>query len=149
VPLAGAILRVAGALYLGYAGGRLLMMKSNPILSETPARSLPPAPRIGASLRRGFATNILNPKVGIFYLTLLPQFAPMGGGSVRTAWLLAIIHVGIVTLWFLALSALAGGIRPFLRSAHAMLVIDRVTGGIFILLGAGLLHSATMMAAMA
>lgn len=138
-PIAGAGLRVAGALYLGYAGFALLLRQRPPMIV---GGSVEPAPRLRTSALRGFTTNILNPKVGIFYLTLLPQFAPQNGDA-EVAWLLALVHVAIATLWFLGLSAFAGGIRPLLSNPRAALAIDRVTGGIFVLLGVGLIHAAT------
>lgn len=143
-PVAGAFLRLAGALYLAYLGGRLLLRPHIPVLLDASADPARPAQRLGGSLLCGFATNILNPKVGIFYLTLLPQFAPGGGGNVQAAWLLAMVHVGIAALWFLALSVLAGGLRRFLQSPRVAMGIDRVSGVIFLLLGAGLIHSAAM-----
>ncbi|MET3711900.1 threonine/homoserine/homoserine lactone efflux protein [Sphingomonas trueperi] len=138
-PVAGACLRVAGALYLGYAGIALLLRRRSGMIVDG---SDGPAPRLRTSMLRGFTTNILNPKVGIFYLTLLPQFAPQDG-DVEIAWLLALVHVAIATVWFLGLSAFAGGIRPLLSNPRATLAIDRVTGGIFVLLGLGLIHAAT------
>jgi threonine/homoserine/homoserine lactone efflux protein len=138
-PIAGAGLRVAGALYLGYAGVALLLRQRPPMIVDGAGG---PTPRLRMSAFRGFATNILNPKVGIFYLTLLPQFAPQDGDA-EIAWLLALVHVAIATLWFLGLSAFAGGIRPLLSNPRATLAIDRVTGGIFVLLGVGLIHAAT------
>jgi len=138
-PVAGACLRVIGALYLGYAGAALLLRRRAQMTVEG---SGGPAPKLSTSALRGFTTNILNPKVGIFYLTLLPQFAPRDG-DVEVAWLLALVHVAIATFWFLGLSAFAGGIRPMLSNPRVTLAIDRVTGGIFVLLGIGLIHAAT------
>lgn len=138
-PVAGAGLRLVGALYLGYAGVALLLRRRPNMIIDG---SGGPAPRLRMSVLRGFTTNILNPKVGIFYLTLLPQFAPRGG-DVEVAWLLALVHVAIATLWFLGLSAFAGGIRPLLSNPRTTLAIDRVTGGVFVLLGVGLIHAAT------
>lgn len=138
-PVAGACLRVMGALYLGYAGFALLLRRRPQMIVDGAGG---PIPRLRMSVLRGFTTNILNPKVGIFYLTLLPQFAPQDGDA-EIAWLLALVHVAIATFWFLGLSIFAGGIRPLLSDPRASLAIDRVTGGIFVLLGVGLIHAAT------
>jgi threonine/homoserine/homoserine lactone efflux protein len=53
---------------------------------------------------RGFLTNILNPKVGVFYLSLLPQFIPSGVRVLPFSMLLVFIHATQGILWFLLLS---------------------------------------------
>ena len=53
--------------------------------------------------RSGFLTNILNPKVGVFYLSLLPQFAPPGPGLLWRSLVLAGIHSFLSLSWFTAL----------------------------------------------
>src|SRR4029077_10434420 len=71
--LAYDILRVVGALYLIYLGVRLLLRPA-PSLD---LGSADPAPS-PSWFARGLLTNLLNPKVGIFYVTFLPQFIPSG-----------------------------------------------------------------------
>jgi len=46
----------------------------------------------------GFATNILNPKVGVFYITLLPQFLPADAQGFAPALVLACIHVALAVV---------------------------------------------------
>jgi hypothetical protein len=66
------------------------------------------------SVRRGFTTNILNPEVGLFYLTLLPQFVPDADTAHGYAFLLARTQAGIALGWFVLLRTIAGAIRPWL-----------------------------------
>lgn len=138
VPAAGNLLRIGGALYLGWLGAQLLLRpRTQMVAAAGDASGLP----LSHSAWRGFATNMLNPKVAIFYLTLLPQFAPGEGAAMASTWLLAIIHVLIALAWFVLLSFLAGGVRSVLSSPRAYVVLDRASGGLFLLLGAGMVHA--------
>lgn len=130
-PLLFDMLRTAGAIYLAWLGGRLLLHPRRAFeLDDSAVGTV----QSRSAIRTGFVTNILNPKVGLFYLTLLPQFVPHGGSGWH-AFGLASLHVLIAFAWFLFLSALTGGIRPWLRRPSVMGALDRVTGGIFVLLG--------------
>ena len=64
---------------------------------------------------KGFLTNILNPKVGIFYISFLPQFVPNTGNS--TLWLLGLVsvHVGLGILWSVILIS---SIQPISKFLH-------------------------------
>ncbi|WP_037493735.1 LysE family translocator [Sphingomonas sp. PAMC 26605] len=131
-PLAFLALRWTGALYLAWLGAQLVMRPRKALVLEAGGD---PGDGLWTAARRGFTTNILNPKVGLFYLTLLPQFVPhqaRGGGM---AFLLATLQVAIALVWFSTLSALAHGIRSWLRRPGVVVALDRVTGGIFVLLG--------------
>lgn len=133
-PLAFEALRWTGALYLGWLGARLLV---NPRLTFDAAHG-PAASHSDASVSvlRGFTTNILNPKVGLFYLTLLPQFVPHGAVGEGYALMLVCLHVVIALAWFLLLSALTQGVRFWLRRPGIVRRLDQITGCIFVALGA-------------
>ena len=49
---------------------------------------------------RGCLTNALNPKIGVFYVTFLPQFIPAGADVMRFSLLLAAVHAVLGMLWF-------------------------------------------------
>jgi threonine/homoserine/homoserine lactone efflux protein len=122
-------LRWGGVVYLGWIGGRLLLDPRRVFAFSGPTHIQTPS--VFAAVRRGFVTNILNPKVGLFYLTLLPQFIPRDGGS-RDAFMLACVHVIIALTWFLTLSALTGSVRRWLRQPSVASRLDQLTGGVFI-----------------
>lgn len=142
-PLLFEALRWGGVVYLGWLGTKLLLDPRRAFFFEGTPEA--PDPVAFASLRRGFLTNILNPKVGLFYLTLLPQFVPQNGGS-GEAFRLACVHVVIALTWFLTLSALTGAIRSWLRRPSIAGHLDRLTGSVFLVfalqlgLSAGLHH---------
>ena len=108
-PAAFDALRIAGALYLlwvGIAAFRKLLAGLQDSAAPTPSGG---ERTFAQAYRRGTLTNILNPKVGIFYVAFLPQFADPALGQVPLQiLLLAAIHILIGIIWLGALSAAAG-----------------------------------------
>lgn len=134
-PWAFDLLKWCGAAYLAWLGLKLLRHPRPSLVADGAARSeADPVWRAAAS---GLLTNLLNPKVGLFYLTLLPQFLPGPDQAHGTAALgLALIHVLIALAWFCVLAALTGALAPILRRPRVMGMMDRGTG--LVLLGLGL-----------
>jgi threonine/homoserine/homoserine lactone efflux protein len=132
-PLAFLTLQWGGAAYLFWLGGQLLFRPRHVIASSHIAAPAPP--RYRSSLFRGFSTNIMNPKVGLFYVTLLPQFVPRAEIGSNYALLLACGAAGIALVWFAVLANLVSTIGPWLLRPKTAKALDCVTGGIFIVLG--------------
>lgn len=126
------LLRWAGALYLFYLGIKL-------IRSPRQTMELGPAETTGASqpnwLLRGFLTNMLNPKVGVFYVSFLPQFIPAGSSVLGWSVLLASIHNLLGLIWFGALVLATRPLLGALRRPGVMVWLDRLTGGLFVAFG--------------
>src|SRR6185437_5982108 len=125
-----------GAAYLCYIGIRMLLTRES-----EPAASSAPEDR-ATSLKRvfwqGALTNVLNPKVALFFLAFLPQFVDVAAPSKALAFLmLGLIFVFNGTLWCLAVAAFsARTARRFRQSGRAMRWINRALGGMFVYLGA-------------
>jgi threonine/homoserine/homoserine lactone efflux protein len=83
-------------------------------------------------MRRGFLGNLLNPKVGVFYVSFLPQFLPQGVEPGPFIFLLATIHASLGLIWFAALISATRPIMGVLRRSAAVRWLDRITGGIFL-----------------
>jgi threonine/homoserine/homoserine lactone efflux protein len=141
VPVAYLALRLGGAGYLVYLGVRALRG-----MPHTSAAPLAPAP-LSAIFRQGVITNVLNPKVALFFLAFLPQFVDPARGNPA----LQIIALGLLfdvsgTLVNLAVALASSRIATRLRGAGAAggagHTIQRVTGGLFIALGARLAYGA-------
>ncbi|SFR20465.1 Threonine/homoserine/homoserine lactone efflux protein [Lentzea waywayandensis] len=130
--LAYDVVRWLGAAYLIYLGAKALCLSSFSMARKAVSlEDSRPVPGAGASLRVGLLTNLLNPKVGVFYLSLLPQFMPAG----QPAWgaALVAIHLGLGLVWLPILIAVAGRARAFLLRQQVLL--DRLTASVFVALG--------------
>jgi len=105
---------------------------------------LPPRPaaaagRTGApelrSLLEGLLTNVLNPKVGLFYLAFLPQFIRPGDPVFGRSLLLGGLHVGIGVVWLSLLSCSLVRIRPLVESHLWRARLEGASGTLLIALG--------------
>ncbi len=134
--LAFTLLKWAGAAYLLYLGVRLLLHPRRTLVVDTGS-----APRNGglpSSLRRGLFTNLLNPKIGVFYVSFLPQFTPPGVPMAPYVFMLACIHVVMGLVWSGALIAATVPIGRYMARPGVVTVMDRLTGCVFIAFGARL-----------
>ena len=125
--LAFDVLRYAGAAYLVWFGARLLWRAARQRTDGAPPGAVPAASAWRAA-RLGLLTNLLNPKVGVFYVALLPQFLPSGSDPLAVGLLLAGVHGAISATWFAVLIVLAGALGRWLRRPRTTRAIDGVTG---------------------
>lgn len=125
------LLRWAGALYLLWLGIRLVAApRDAPDLTLDAAGEAPS--RSPNWLLRGLLTNLLNPKVGVFYVSFLPQFIPTGSDVLTWSVLLASIHNLLGLVWFGALVAATRPLLGALRRPGVMVWLDRLTGALFV-----------------
>jgi threonine/homoserine/homoserine lactone efflux protein len=130
------VVKWAGAAYLCFIGVKMLLSRA-----PAPADDTPVASRV-ISLRQvflqGALTNVLNPKVALFFLAFLPQFVAADSPHKAAAFLLlGLIFVGNGTLWCLGVAALSAKAAGRLRqSGQAWRWINRALGGLFVYLGA-------------
>jgi|SRR5215472_5885587 len=129
------VLRIVGAIYLGYLGIKLVIRafaftSSNsavePVLEEDEGEDR------SVWLKRGLLTNLLNPKIGIFYLSFLPQFIPTGVQVWSFSILLASIHATEGILWFSLLTNATELLSGWLKHRRVVMALDGAMGGIFI-----------------
>ena len=130
-------LKWAGAAYLVWLGVNLLRKPRAGF--DTGAGEAPPsrdwAGGLGAALAKGFWNNLLNPKVGVFYVSFLPQFFPTGASPAAFGLLLASIHVVMGLAWAGGLILATAPIARALRKPGVVKWLDRVTGGVFVAFG--------------
>jgi len=123
------IVQLAGAAYLIWLGvgmlrGALQLQRQG----IGPASS----PRAPNWFLRGVLTNLLNPKVGVFYVSFLPQFLPEDVPVVPFSVLLAGIHAVMGLLFFAAITAATVPIQRALTGPRLPRVLDGVTGSVLI-----------------
>ncbi|HST83848.1 MAG TPA: LysE family translocator [Kineosporiaceae bacterium] len=145
--LAFEILRWVGAGYLIWMGLSLLWASRHPG-PETGPETETARPDDGATIgtffagwRRGALTNLLNPKMGVFYAALLPQFIPASATPLIFGSLLAGVHVVLGTMWSTVLVVSARRLRRVLQRPTARKGLDRVTGTVITGFGFRLLFS--------
>lgn len=126
--LAFTAVRIAGACYLLWLGAQALWRTRTRIAPEIVDE---PISR-GAAFRTGLVTNLLNPKVGVFYMSLLPQFVPHGASMFWTSLIFAGIHVAEGLLWFAVVVAAAGTARHLLTRPAVKRRLQQITGLAFI-----------------
>ncbi|MBL7495869.1 LysE family translocator [Frankia sp. CNm7] len=125
-------LRIVGAAYLCWMGFATLRAKphSSPDVVAEPRRSL-----IGTGYTAGLLTDLLNPKVGVFFVSFLPSFIPEGAPVVWTSLLLGGIFVVLTAVYYGALLALSGPVMRWMADGPVRRWVDRVTGLVLIAFG--------------
>lgn len=132
------IVKYLGAAYLIYLGIKMLFEKNN--LFESKTQNFDKL-SLGKIYRQGLITNILNPKVALFFLAFLPQFIePQYTNSAIPFLILGVTFMTTGTLWCLFLAYASSLITKTLRNNDRIgKILQKVSGLIFIGLGAKLL----------
>jgi threonine/homoserine/homoserine lactone efflux protein len=130
--LAFTVVKLLGAAYLIYLGARLVLSPA-PAAAAVPPRAT--APR--AAFLQGILSNLLNPKVALFFLAFLPQFVDAHSPARTRAFLvLGATFVTTGLLWCLVLAAGAARLQRFFRrNPSVRALIDRAVGALFLGLG--------------
>ena len=146
--MAFTIVKLAGAVYLVYLGVRMMVdakpsVPSRSVTSHAPSAESIVAPACDSDVevyRSGLLTNVLNPKVALFFMAFLPQFVdPAHGSRVLSFLALGAIFIVNGTLWCLVLVWGAATMSRRLREhAPAGVLLKRATGALFVGLGARL-----------
>lgn len=125
-----AVLRIVGAAYLAGLAVRALVRaaRGRPVEADG---ALPATVGAGRAYTQGLLTNLLNPKVGVFYITLLPQFIVAGQSVFAVTVGLALVHIAEGALWFVAISWLAVRTGALLQRGRARRLLDAATGIVF------------------
>ncbi len=138
------VLRFVGAGYMVYLGARLLWTRVIRPRQEADAAAqsaLLPR-RWWGSWAKGLFTNLLNPKVGAFYVAVLPGFIPPGVNELGMGALLAAVHGLETAAWFAIIVYGAAAVRRWLERRAVRRTIDGLTGAALIGFGVKLAVSA-------
>ena len=135
------VFRLGGACYpllgvapiLGEVSGRA--RRAAPLLRLDPARR-PRAPgEVRCAFSVGLMSDLLNPKIGLFYVAVLPQFVPAGAPVLQYSLLLCGIDIGVAATWLAALTWLAQGARTWLLRPQVALWSQRIFSTLLVGLG--------------
>jgi threonine/homoserine/homoserine lactone efflux protein len=133
-------LKLAGAAYLVLMGVRMLRRRdASAAPSPAAAGELPGA---GGALRAGLFTNMLNPKIAVFYTGALPALVPRGGAPALWLAILVATHVALSLGWLTAYALVFSRSRALLGAPRVRERLERVTGVALIALGLSVAQSA-------
>jgi len=134
--MAYTVLKVCGAVYLSWLGLQLLIRPRSSFSNGDDDNGSQVSWFI-----RGMLGNVLNPKMGIFYVSFLPQFIPAGHSPLIWTFILVSIHVAIGTVWSVTLILSTHFASAVLKKSRVVRVMDRATGGLFLCFAAKLAMS--------
>lgn len=126
-------LKLAGAAYLAYLGLQSLWAAlARRTRVHTVRADVPLSPR--RALRQGALSNLGNPKMAVFFASLLPQFAPEGSASFAVLLALGLLFCTLTFVW-LALYAVAVARLGRFMTATVRRALDAITGAVLVALG--------------
>ncbi|WP_370616722.1 LysE family translocator [Mumia sp. Pv 4-285] len=132
------VVKIAGGLYLLWLGVRALIRRGRGVGDVDGAYGVRPA----AAMRAGLFSNVLNPKVGLFFVAIVPQFLPGHDVTLGATLLLGAIFAAIGFVYFALIAVAAGKAMGWLRRPRVEKTIDRGSAGIIATLGVSTLVSA-------
>jgi len=128
--------KLAGAGYLIYIGARALWAARKPYGVEQSVTFRSERRRgVWVSFIEGMLTNLLNPKVAIFYLTFLPQFIAPGENVLRKSLFLASIHVLMGLVWLCSYAMLLDRMSAVLTRPSVRRRLEAFTGAVLVAFG--------------
>ncbi len=141
--LAFEIVKIAGAIYLALLGILTLrdVWRSRRRRGDNEDEQLGSLSEVGTSIlrmppfRQGVLTNVLNPKVAIFFLSFLPQFIPAGQPVATTTLVLSAIFIAMTLAWLVAYASAVLLVRRFFLRSSVRRFLETVTGSVLLLLG--------------
>jgi RhtB (resistance to homoserine/threonine) family protein len=127
------VLRLVGAAYLLYIGVQALRSR---VLRQPVETAAPAKPLVGRGYRAGLTTDLLNPKVGVFFITFFPAFIPRHAPVAAMTLGLGLIFVVETAVYFAAILLFVRRLSAWMASERVRRRLNRATG--LVLIGFGL-----------
>ena len=128
------VLKTIGAAYLVWMGVQSIRSARGPAVGPVSIRDRSTA----GPFLQGFLTDVLNPKVAIFYLTFLPQFISPGEPVLRRSLFLAGVHIVMGLIWLMSYAWFIDRLGVVLTRPRVKAMLERATGVVLIAFGARL-----------
>jgi RhtB (resistance to homoserine/threonine) family protein len=128
-------LKLIGALYLVWLGLQALRAARHAAADLASVEASRPAMGALGGFRQGFLSDLANPKIGVFFTSLLPQFVEPGRPVLLPFLALGAVFVLMTALWLCAYCLMAARAAETLRRPRVKAALDRVTGIVLIALG--------------
>jgi threonine/homoserine/homoserine lactone efflux protein len=129
-------LKLAGAAYLVYLGCQSLWSAVvGPRAEVAGARGGGETLPGRRAYRQGVISNLGNPKMAVFFTSLLPQFAPTGGGAFVVLLALGLVFCSLTLVWLSAYAVVVARVGDVLRRPTVRRVLDAVSGAVLVALG--------------
>ncbi|MGH2884399.1 MAG: LysE family translocator [Solirubrobacteraceae bacterium] len=129
------VLKLIGALYLVWLGLQALRAAGHTESGGRPPTGGKPAMGALGGFRQGFLSDLANPKIGIFFTSLLPQFVDPGHSVLLPFLALGAVFVIMTVVWLSAYCMIAARAAKTLQRPRVKAAMDRVTGIVLIALG--------------
>ncbi|MFD3450230.1 LysE family translocator [Microbacteriaceae bacterium 4G12] len=129
------IIKFIGAVYLIFLG--ISSFKNSNQVHVRVAKSMEASSyEVSSHLyRQGILTNVLNPKVALFFLTFLPQFTNKGQSFFPQVLLLGLIYSGLTLGWFICYISVMNLFKTWILKEAVQRIMERITGVVLIGLG--------------
>jgi threonine/homoserine/homoserine lactone efflux protein len=125
------VVKLAGGAYLIFLGIRTIIVAGR----EAPVGEGAKATDPWGAYRQGVLTNVLNPKVAVFFLSLLPQFVDPGPGFTWRLLLLSGLFIAMGLVWLTVYTLALHAVGAFVGRPSVRTVIETVTGAVLVTLG--------------
>ncbi|WP_018391851.1 LysE family translocator [Bacillus sp. 37MA] len=126
------VFKYVGAVYLIYLGVKTLWSMKKKEEAASIAMNTKSQFVNTSCFKQGFLTNILNPKVAVFFLTFLPQFVDSGSNTFLPFLIMGITYTVLTAVWFLLYIYLINQISVFMKKPKTQNIIEGITGTILI-----------------
>lgn len=126
------VFKYFGAVYLIYLGIKTLWSLRKKEIAASVEVDTKSEFTNKSCFKQGFLTNILNPKVAVFFLTFLPQFVDAGSNTFLPFLLMGITYTLLTAVWFLLYVYLINQVSAFMKKPKAQNIIEGITGTILI-----------------
>ena len=129
------VLKLAGAVYLIWLGLQAWRAASHAGDADLASGGVSKPIGVRGGFRQGFISDIANPKIGIFFTSLLPQFVDPGHAVMLPFLALGAVFVVMTAIWLCAYSLLAARAADALMRPRVKATLDRVTGVVLMAVG--------------